>query len=243
MTTSGILKSHSTTGLLAALALTALMPLAGAAVTYSFDGGDSGFVATSDAVFDGPWVLGATGVGGSGAWSSNGQGPENSQPQLNTARLTSPSLTVESSGAVILSFDHMFSFEQGGGNWDGGAVFFSLNGGALSPVPGSSFSANGYNGVVVAGNSALTTQEAFVQDSLGRGDGVFINSVANLGNFTAGDQISVQFVAAYDTNTQGNFLPGWVVDNVTLQGVIPEPASAVSLLGAGMLLALRRRRA
>lgn len=231
-------------GLTAAIVLTAAVRQAEAAATFNFNGGTSGFTATSDAVFLGPWVYGAAaGVGGTGGWTTDGQGPENSQPQLNTTRLTSPSLTVEATGSVVVSFDHMFSFEQGGGNWDGGALFMSLNGGAMTYVGSAAFTSNGYNGAVVAGNSALTNQEAFVQDSADRAAGTFLNSVANLGSFTAGDQLQVQFVAAYDTNTQGAFLPGWVIDNITVAGVIPEPASTASLLGAGMLLAMRRRRA
>jgi hypothetical protein len=241
MTSSGTLSLRAG-GLLAALVFITSMPHASAAVTYNFDGANTAFTATSDAVFAGPWVHSLTaGVGGSGGWTTDGQGPENQQP--NTTRLTSPALTVEANGAVIVSFDHMYSFEAGGGNWDGGALFMSLNGGAVTHVGSAAFTSNGYNGAVL-GNSASTLagQQAFVGDSPSRGASTFLNSVANLGNFTAGDQIQVQFVAAYDTNTQGAFLPAWVVDNVTITGVIPEPASTVSLLGAGMLLALRRRR-
>lgn len=233
-----------TAAILPALILTAAMPRAGAAVTYNFNTGPSGFTATVDANFAGPWVYGAAeGVGNSGGWTTDGQGPENNQNLLNTARLTSPTLTVETNGAVIVGFDHLYSFESGGGNWDGSALFMSLNGGAMTYVGSAAFTSNGYSGTVVAGNSALTNQQAFVADSPGRAAGSFINSVANLGNFTAGDQIQVQFMAAYDSNTQGTFLPAWEVDNVTIQGVIPEPASAVSLLSAVGLLALRRRRA
>ncbi len=233
-----------TSGLFAALVLTASLRQAEAAATFNFNGGNSSFTVTSDAVFNGPWVYGlSAGVSGSGGWSSDGQGPENNQALLNTTRLTSPAMTVEANGAVVVSFDHMFSFEAGGGNWDGGALFMSTNGGAMTYVGSAAFTSNGYNGTVVPGNSALTNQEAFVQDSAGRAAGTFINSVANLGSFTLGDQIQVQFVAAYDTNTQGNFLPAWVIDNVTVTGVIPEPASTLSLLSAGMLLAMRRRRA
>lgn len=228
------------TVIFASVVLTAAVRQAEAAVTYNFNAGDSGFTVTSNP-FNGPWVYGGSvGTGGSGGWSTDGQGPENST--ANTTRLTSPSLTVEANGAVTVGFDHMFSFE--GGNWDGGALFMSVNGGAMTMVGSASFTSNGYTGSVL-GNSASTLagQQAFVLDSAGRGTGTFINSAANLGNFTAGDQIQLQFVAAYDTNTQGNFLPAWVIDNVAITGVVPEPATAASLLGTGLLLGLRRRRA
>jgi hypothetical protein len=69
----------------------------------------------------------------------------------------------------------------------------------------------------------------------------FINSVANLGTFAAGNTFSIRFMAASDTNTQGPFAPQWVVDNVTLTNVVPEPGTA-GLAGITALGMLRRRR-
>jgi hypothetical protein len=86
-------------------------------------------------------------------------------------------------GEVILSFDHRYAMEPG--DWDGGAVFRSVNGGAFTYVPSFSFSSNGYSGTVVANSlSQLAGQGAFVLTSPNHGSGSFLTSVASLGTFS-----------------------------------------------------------
>jgi hypothetical protein len=160
---------------------------------------------------------------------------------LNTTDLTSATLGVDAAGVVSLSFDHRWAFEADTTNWDGGALFLSLNGGTFAQVPGSSFTANGYNGSVGAGNSELTLQQAFVGTSAGHGAGTFLTSTATLGPFAAGDTLQLRFRAAYDTNTTGGS-PDWAVDNITLSNVTVVPEPSVALLGGLSLLGLLRRR-
>jgi hypothetical protein len=237
---------------LAPFALLTSQPAANAATAvYDFNTNGSGWTSTMVVAFDNPWTFAANvGTGGTGGWSTNGQGPDNGHS--NTGLLTSPIMTVQANGTVTLSFDHMYSFEASGGNWDGGQVQVSVNGGSFAPIGTGSFTANGYTGTVIgygAGGASsapgqesdLATQQAFVADSTGRATNTFINSIATLGPFTAGNTFSIRFQASSDTNTQGTFQPQWIVDNVSLTNVVPEPGvlSLAGLLGLSML---RRRR-
>jgi hypothetical protein len=210
------------------------------AATYDFNAGGGGFSVTNfNDPFDGPWVYGATsGVGGSGGWSTDGQGPELGRAP--STYLTSPAIPITAAGEVQLSFDHRYSFEVGA--WDGGALFVSRNGGAFSKVSGGSFTANGYNGIVLPGsNSELQGTEAFIETSAGYGEGHFLTSTANLGSYIAGDSLQIRFTAAYDTNTtQGT--PDWAIDNVLVRTPIPEPTSLLLLATAGAAIAVAARR-
>lgn len=209
------------------------------AATYDFNAGGGFSVTNFNDPFDGPWVYGATsGVGGSGGWSTDGQGPELGRAP--STYLTSPAIPITAAGAVTLSFDHRYSFEVDA--WDGGAVFVSRNGGAFTKVPGGNFTANGYNGNVRPGSaSELQSTEAFIETSAGYGAGQFQTSLAGLGSYVAGDSLRVRFTAAYDTNTtQGT--PDWVIDNVIVNTPIPEPTSLLMLATAGVAIAVAARR-
>jgi MYXO-CTERM domain-containing protein len=235
--------------LVAPFALLSAVPATQAAtLAFNFDANDAGWTSSMVQTFDNPWTYTpGAGTGGTGAWTTNGQGPDSGHS--NTTLLTSPVFTVMQAGGVTLSFDHMFSFE--GGNWDGGAVQVSVNGGAFTTVSSASFTSNGYTGSIVgygangapgvAGESDLAGQLAFSGDSPGRDTGTFINSVANLGNLAAGNTFSLRFMAASDTNTQGAFAPQWVIDNVSVTNVVPEPGIA-GLAGLAALGMLRRKK-
>lgn len=74
----------------------------------------------------------------------------------------------------------------------------SVNGGAYVIVPASSFSANGYKtDIVIGGSNLLNGQYAFNDISAGWNGGAYIQSIAALGSFNVGDQLSLQFVAAW----------------------------------------------
>jgi len=189
-------------------------PLASA----DFNANDGGFTVTTPQAYDGPWVYNAA----TGSWRQDGQQPDNGHP--NTSLLESPAIPITISGQVGLSFVHRYSFEpdQGTTGWDGGQVRVSVNGGPFTAIPGTAFSANGYNGTVTGGNnsSALAGQPAFVLTTPGYTSGAntagFITSVANLGNFNAGDTVRIQFMAASDTNTRGPIVPNWEIDSGAL---------------------------
>jgi hypothetical protein len=121
-------------------------------------------------------------------------------------------MTVNVSGVVRLTFSHRWSME--GGNWDGGQVRVSVNGGPYTAVPASAFTENGYNGTVL-GNSASVVkgESAFVNNSAAYPNRV--TSTCDLGSLNAGDTVSVQFLYAADTNTRGS-VPNWEIDHLTL---------------------------
>jgi hypothetical protein len=215
------------------------------AATFSFNGDNGGFVSTFlSAPFDGPWVYGATAGAEGGGWSTEGQGPEIGHPT--TTALTSPSLSVTSTGIVELSFGQKYSFESDPTNWDGGSIFLSVNGGAFSILPAGSFTLQGYNGTIEpTSGSELAGQPGFVATSPGYSRGIFGSCIATLGSFTAGNTLQVQFRAAGDTNTSGGS-PDWAIDNVSITNttVVPEPSSvAFLLLGAIGMVARRKRQA
>jgi len=161
-----------------------------------------------------------------GAWEENGEELETGH--ANTSILNTPALVVKADGTVTLSFDHRWSREDGGGNWDGNQLRVSVNGGGFTTVPGSAFTLNGYNGAV-AGNSSsiLHGQEAFIGTSPGFAAGP-ITSTANLGTFTAGDVLRIQFVAASDGNTAGPSQPNWEITSMGSAEVDAYPGNAAN---------------
>ena len=150
------------------------------ALTINFDSNDGGYVVTNIGSVENPWSY------ASGGWYTNGT---ESQGVPTASLLTSPDYTVASDGNVMLSFDHRYSFEYDGTRQDGGQVKISINGGALTEVPNSSFSQNGYIGII-AGNNILTGQNGFNSDSPGYSNPDFVSSVAGLGIFSSGDTFS-----------------------------------------------------
>ncbi|MCE9619209.1 MAG: hypothetical protein K8R92_04800 [Planctomycetes bacterium] len=211
-------------------------------VSINFNSNDGGFSSSfNTAAFEGPWVWSPTGgAAGTGGWYTVGQSDDVSHSC--TTDLTSSVFTVSTTGAVQLSFDHHYSFENG---WDGGAVFVSHNGGAYTMLDNSAFVSNGYNGALtgwgygseLAGAAAVFSGESAAESSS------FMNSLANLGSFSAGDTISIRFRAAFDSNTRAG-LPSWSIDGLDISNVVPVPfpgATAVLAI-AGSMVGLRRRR-
>jgi hypothetical protein len=189
-----------------------------------FNGSDGGCTVINNRVFEGPWTYNA----GAGSWRSAGQGPGIGAPGPST-RLTCPPVAVTQGGNVRVSFNHRHSFE--GGRWDGGQLQVSVNGGAFVTVPSSSFLQNGYNGTMAVNNSELGGQLAFVEDSANYAAGNFITSVAELGCFSAGDTISVRFLASFDDNTRAGD-PAWELDSVSFSQAAPAGSMANFAVGA-----------
>ena len=198
-------------------------------MTQDFNGGDGGFTITTPLAYAGPWVYNA----GTGSWRENGQIIENGL--TNVSLLSSPPIVLTTAGGVTLSFDHRYSFEDG--NWDGGQVLISVNGGAFTLVSGANFIQNGYNGLAYAHGGA----PAFVTDSPGFAGG-FITSQAYLGAFNNGDSIRVQFNAANDANTTGNLAPpSWEIDALTIKQGVSGPVAFTVGSKAGFAAHLRHQ--
>jgi hypothetical protein len=131
--------------------------------------------------------------------------------------LTSPVFTVDGSGSVNLQFDHQWAFEfDGGGNYDGGVVEFSVNGGAWQDMGAAGALPNGYNGMLLAysGNvNPLAGRPAFVK-SIGSQHTTLTKAIA------PGSTVQVRFRSASD-NAVGS--SGWDIDNIAFTGVVETP--------------------
>jgi hypothetical protein len=200
-----------------------------------FNSSNGGFTSAGSAIA--PWTYNSSG----GCWSTDGR-QACSSPFSET--LTSPTVTVSYADQLTLTFDHRYSFEVDQTvRWDGGQVRISINGGAFSAVPDTSFSANGYDGII-GGNGDLNGQEAFNGNSPGYSTPAFIRSIANLGNFNVGDTLAIQFIAGFDECARG-LVPNWEIDLVQIsdQRSVAEPTT-LALFGLGLagLGAMRRKK-
>ncbi len=127
--------------------------------------------------------------------------------------LASPVFTVDGSGSLNVQFDHSWSFEfDGGGNYDGGVVEMSVNGGAFTDI-----GASAYNGTILnySGDvNPLKGRPGFVQTSGGTVHTSLTQAVA------PGSTVQVRF--RIGTDSFGN-LAGWDVDNIAFTGVVETP--------------------
>jgi hypothetical protein len=132
--------------------------------------------------------------------------------------LTSPVMTVDGSGSVNIQFDHSFGFESdGGGNYDGGVVEFSVNGGAFADM-GVAGGLPNYNGIIFNGSGdPLGGRTGFVQSS-GTIHSSFTKAIA------PGSTVQVRFRAASDSSVGST---GWTVDNIAFTGVVETPFTTV----------------
>ncbi|NNM31111.1 MAG: Ig-like domain-containing protein, partial [Akkermansiaceae bacterium] len=147
----------------------------------------------------------------------------------NTAEsfLISPDVSVPTTGNVTLRVSHRYFFEEdANGAWDGGAIFVSVNGAEATYVPSSSFSAGSYDNTVGTnpGTAWQGGEEIFTGKSIDYDSTVsnLVDSVVDLGSFTAGDTVSVEFRAIWD---EGYFEPdtNWEVATVTLEDSVATP--------------------
>jgi hypothetical protein len=131
--------------------------------------------------------------------------------------ITSPVMTVDGSGSVNLQFDHSFGFEfDGGGNYDGGVVEMTINGGAWSDM-----GASAYNGTLITYSgdvNPLKGRSAFVQNSGGNIHASITKAIA------PGSTIQVRFRLGSDGAAGST---GWQLDNVAFSGVVETPFTQV----------------
>jgi hypothetical protein len=129
--------------------------------------------------------------------------------------LTSPVFTVDGSGSVNVQYDHAFDFEfDGGGNYDGGVIEKSVNGGAWGDFGGVP-----YNGTILAGGAnPIAGRSGFVKSSGGTLHGSITAAIA------PGSTVQIRFRAGSDASfgTAGGFA-GWDVDNIAFTGVVETP--------------------
>lgn len=171
-----------------------------------FSADDGGFTVTNEN-HDDPWAYDA----GAGAWSTDGSA--NGAADEHT-RLTSPELTVDANGSYVVIFDHRYDIE--GGDWDGAALYISVNGGSFRYVEGSEFTENGYNTGDLVGAHALGGLTAFGGISPGHAAGTYIKSTAGPFPLSAGDTVQIQFLMANDQGAVGTMTPNWEINEIIM---------------------------
>ncbi len=145
--------------------------------------------------------------------------------------LDSPSMVLPAGGVPRVAFDHSVATELG---WDGGNLKVSVNGGAWTVVPTSSYSFNAYNSTLNtagAGNTnPLAGEPAFTGTDGGSNSGSFGQSQVNLlGLAFPGDTVQLRFEMGVDGC---NGVVGWYVDDVRAYSCSEE---ALPVCGDGMM--------
>jgi hypothetical protein len=127
--------------------------------------------------------------------------------------LVSPVFTVDGTGSLDLQFDHGWSFEfDVSGNFDGGVVEMSVNGGAFTDIGSSA-----YNGTILtyAGDTnPLKGRPGFVQASGGMVHTSLTQAIA------PGSTVQIRFRSGSDA---GGGAAGWDIDNIAFAGVVETP--------------------
>jgi hypothetical protein len=156
------------------------------------------------------------------AWGPDNNGQEDdTKPFLPDEQiLTSPPMNV-GTGPLVISFTHRFAFEAG--NWDGGVIELSNNGGATWTDIGG-IVGNSYNGLTNAGTNAPigASRPAFVARNTGWPN--FVTVTRNLGTTYAGQTIQIRFRIGADDSTGA---PGWDIDDINVSGLTNTPFTSL----------------
>ena len=130
--------------------------------------------------------------------------------------LVSPTLHV-GTAPLVIAFQHRFAFESG--NWDGGVIELSSDGGASWTDIGTS----AYNGATNAVTSAPIgpSRRAFVGRSVGWPN--FAGATLDLGTAYANHDVRLRFRIGADESTGA---PGWEIDDISVSGLTRSPFTA-----------------
>lgn len=191
--------------------------------------------------------LSATATSGPGSWSSGVYGfatvPDSSYVNSMDTELLTPVYNIPAGASARLTFDHWMCAES---NYDGGAVFISVNNGTFTQfdpsVTGPGQTSTWYDGTI----------GTFVSHSLaglavfnGRGSGTCGQATTTwqtkTGNLTQYQGSSVQFKFIFATDTSVTY-DGWYLDEIGVEvdyfenyGDWLSPAITVPSLGLGFL--------
>ncbi len=111
--------------------------------------------------------------------------------------------------SATVTFQNNYSFENG--NWDGGVMEISINGGAWTDIllAGGSFASGGYTGTIQTGfGNPLANRQGWTNSS-----GGFITTTVNLPNAASGQSVRVRFRMGSDDIISA---PGWRIDNFSV---------------------------
>ena len=130
--------------------------------------------------------------------------------------VNSPAIVIPAalSGPFYMAFDHYISMESG---WDGGNISYKIGSGAWTKVPGSAFTANGYNATMKTlaegNNNPMQGQSAFTGADGGSVAGSWGQSRIDLSSLGLVAGQNIQF--RWDLGTDGcNGWDGWYIDDV-----------------------------
>jgi hypothetical protein len=131
--------------------------------------------------------------------------------------LTSPTMHV-GSDPLVLTFNHRFSFEAG--NWDGGVVELSKDGGVTWTDIGTA----AYNGLTnpVTAAPIGANRKAFVNRMVGWPS--FAPATLSLGTTYANQDVQIRFRIGADESTGA---PGWDVGEIEVNGITDTPFPAL----------------
>ena len=188
------------------------------AVTFDFLTNDGGFTPTANGTSGFTWASGQ-------GWSTPGQ------DSVATNTLISPILFVQSNGFISISLSHRYNFEgleQLG--YDGGQLLYGFGGNFFTPLPGTDFSANGYNFLIDTTElSPIAGQEAWSSVSDGYDNNQYITSTAILPvSLSMGEQVQIQLLGAWD-RSEVYTSPNWQSQSVTVSNAELTPVVAVPL--------------
>jgi MYXO-CTERM domain-containing protein len=136
--------------------------------------------------------------------------------------LESPNLQVSATEELIISFDHLYTFEADTVFWDGGVIEISNNGG-VTWADISTLVDPGYTGAIVntAGNP-LSDRLAY--SGVSELFPSFTTKTLNLGTALAGQNVRIRFRIGTDAAV-GAY--GWDIDNISVQGITNLPFSTI----------------
>ena len=180
---------------------------------YNFANGDGAFEVSKiqHGELPGPFEYNAD----RGTWVSNGGAKECEGPFDSV--ITTPEITVLSSGDVVLELSHRYSFEPDPSTaWDIGMVRVSVNGGEFVAVSRHNFFENGYFPKRVTGEGMMKRKYGFSGQSEGYSNRLFITSKATIGKMETGDNFKIQFISGHDECSTGA-KPNWEIDKVTFR--------------------------
>lgn len=172
---------------------------------------------------------------GLGVFAPNPRGGDcNSVPDNGQVWLTSPAIFFPlEETEFVLSFDHYYTIQE---LYDGGVLFWSINGGNFRPIPNAAFLYNGYDGSILRtlrNRNPLEGAFAFYGNDQNSTTGTWGRSIVDLTalGVRPGDKLQLRWAMSYD-GCDGRL--GWFIDDIQVGfcGLTALPVSYTLLRAA-----------
>lgn len=133
-------------------------------------------------------------------------------------RLVSPTLDVSPDQALVIKFDHAYSFETSDDIfWDGGVIEVTRDGGETWEDI-SKYAAIAYDGVIISEANPIHMRSAFA--GMSEGYPARMTTTLNVADKLAGETIALRFRVGTDSAAGA---PGWDIDNVEFINITNTP--------------------